>query len=87
MATENANEIASTGSSNDLADLTNDRVDNLAALITVTAEQMDDRHRAGTAIEADAGRTSELMNLVFGDSSIPSVENYLAARALEFVAA
>lgn len=71
---------------NDLIDLTNERVDNLAALITVTAEQLDDRVAAGEALEAGAHRTAELIELVFG-SSTPSVENYLAAHDQELQAA
>ncbi len=65
--------------SNDIADLNNDRIDNLAALITVTAEQMDDRLRAGELLEQGAHRTDELITAVFGGSA-PSIENYLAAR-------
>lgn len=64
---------------NDLIDLTNERVDNLAALITVTAEQLDDRTLAGDALESGAHRTAELIELVFG-SSTPSVENYLSSK-------
>ena len=86
MAKETATEVASEETSNDLVDLTNGRIDNLAALITVTSEQMDDRLRAGEAIEAGAARTDELISLVFGDS-VPSVENYLAVQAQEPVAA
>lgn len=71
---------------NDLVDLTNGRIDNLAALITVTSEQLDDRARAESAIEAGAGRTEELIGLVFG-GAVPSVENYLAARDDNLVAA
>lgn len=63
---------------NDIIDLTNERVDNLAALITVTSEQLDDRLAAESALESGSHRTGELMELVFG-SSTPSVENYLAA--------
>ncbi len=72
----------STEVQNDLIDLTNERIDNLAALITVTAEQLDDRVAAEKAIEADAHRTAELIELVFG-SETPSVENYLASRTLQ----
>lgn len=64
---------------NDLIDLTNERVDNLAALITVTAEQLDDRARAAEALESGAHRTAELIELVFGGST-PSVENYLSSK-------
>jgi len=68
--------------SNDLLDLNNERVDNLAALITVTAEQMDDRNRAEAAIESGSARTGELVRLVFGND-VPSVENYLSSRTLQ----
>jgi len=71
---------------NDLIDLTNERVDNLAALITVTAEQLDDRITAGEALETGAHRTAELVELVFA-SSTPSVESYLAAHDGELQAA
>jgi len=71
---------------NDLIDLTNERVDNLAALITVTAEQLDDRAKAETAIAERAHRTDELVRLVFGGEA-PSVANYLAARTGELQAA
>ena len=71
---------------NDLIDLTNDRIDNLAALITVTAEQMDDRNIAGMALNAGAHRTAELVNLVFG-SETPSVEAYLASHGTALQAA
>ncbi|MFT7473748.1 MAG: hypothetical protein ACI81L_000663 [Verrucomicrobiales bacterium] len=78
--------INSAETSNDLIDLTNDRIDNLAALITVTAEQMDERNAAGEAIESGAHRTAELVELVFG-SNTPSVESYLAAHGTALVAA
>jgi hypothetical protein len=71
---------------NDLIDLTNERVDNLAALITVTAEQMDDRNIAGMALAERAHRSAELVELVFG-SDTPSVESYLAARHEDLQAA
>lgn len=71
---------------NDIIDLTNERVDTLAALITVSAEQLDDRLAAETAIAHDAHRTSELVSLIFGADS-PSVENYLVARERELQAA
>lgn len=67
---------------NDIIDLTNERIDNLAALITVTAEQMDDRTTAGDALESESHRTAELVELVFG-STTPSVENYLASHTLQ----
>ena len=64
---------------NDISDLVGERIDNLAALITVTSEQMEDRLRAEELLEEDAGRTNELISLVFGGST-PSIENYLAAQ-------
>lgn len=73
-------------SENDLIDLTNERVDNLAALITVSAEQLSDRLKAEEAITTDAHRTSELIALVFG-SDTPSVENYLASHGQTLQAA
>ena len=66
-------------SQNDIEDLINDRIDNLAALITVTSEQMEDRLRADELLSQSANRTDELMKLVFGGDS-PSVENYLSTR-------
>lgn len=71
---------------NDLIDLTNDRVDNLAALITVTSDQLEARQQAEVALSSNSGRTEELISLVFGDS-VPSVESYLASRSSELVAA
>lgn len=64
---------------NDLIDLTDERVDNLAALITVSAEQLSDRLKAEELINTDSHRTGELISLVFG-SDTPSVENYLTAH-------
>lgn len=69
----------SPNTTNDLIDLTNDRIDSLAALITVTAEQLDDRAAAAEALDRGAHRTKELIELVFGDTT-PSVDNYLTAR-------
>lgn len=67
---------------NDIIDLNNERIDNLAALITVSAEQLDDRLTAEAALEEDAHRASELTYLVFG-SDTPSVESYLSSRTLQ----
>jgi|GEM_PF-1332234 len=72
--------------SNDLIDLTNERVDNLAALITVTAEQIQDRSTAAEALETRAHRTTELVELVFG-SPTPSVEHYLNSHGTSLQAA
>lgn len=58
---------------------TDERVDNLAALITVTDEQLVDRARAEVGLRTDSPRVRELVKLVFGDE-VPSVENYLAAH-------
>lgn len=74
-----ANITAPETSTNDIIDLTNERVDNLAALITVSAEQLDDRNTAEEALDTESHRTNELISLVFG-SNVPSVENYLASR-------
>lgn len=71
---------------NDLIDLTNERVDNLAALITVSAEQLEDRLRAGELLDAHAHRTDELISLVFG-SDTPSVESYLQSHGQTLQAA
>ncbi len=81
METANTNERH-----NDLDDLTNERIDNLAALITVTAEQMEDRLRAERLLTESANRAEELTSLVFGGST-PSIENYLAAREADLQAA
>ena len=67
---------------NDIIDLNNERIDNLAALITVSAEQLDDRLTAEAALEEDAHRASELTYLVFG-SDTPSIESYLSSRTLQ----
>lgn len=56
-----------------------DRVDNLAALVTVTDEQLADRERAAAGLATDTPRVRELISLVFGDDE-PSVENYLATH-------
>jgi len=71
---------------NDLIDLTNERVDNLAALITVTAEQMDEQALVAKALDTGAHRSAELVELVFG-SSTPSVESYLESRGTVLQAA
>lgn len=71
--------------SNDLVDLTDDRVDSLSALITVSAEQLQDRLRAGEALSSGSARSAELIEAVFGGS--PSVESYLASRSGELQAA
>ncbi len=62
---------------NDLIDLTDERVDNLAALLTVSAEQLEDRQRAGAGLARGEHRANELVNLVFG-TDVPSVEAWLA---------
>ena len=72
--------------SNDLVDLTDDRVDSLAALITVSAEQLQDRLRAGEALSSGSARSAELIEAVFGSGS-PSVESYLASHSGELQAA
>lgn len=65
---------------------TNERVDNLAALITVSAEQIKARQTAAEAIESHPDRAAELISAIFG-SPVPSVESYLASRSDEMVAA
>ncbi len=81
METNNTTEVQ-----NDIADLTNERIDNLAALITVTSEQMEDRLRAERLLDEGAHRTDELITAVFGGST-PSIENYLAAKGTSLQAA
>jgi len=72
--------------SNDLEDLTDERVDALSALITVSAEQLEDRLKAEQLLDEGAHRTGELIEAVFG-SGTPSIENYLEARKQELQAA
>ena len=71
--------------SNDIVDLTDERVDNLSALLTVTAEQLDDRSRVGDRLATGSSRSAELMRAVFG-SDTPSIESYMSSRH-ELVAA
>lgn len=71
--------------SNDIVDLTDERVDNLSALLTVTAEQLEDRAYVAERLAADASHSAELIRAVFG-SDTPSVQDYLANRA-ELIAA
>ncbi len=63
--------------SNDIIDLTDERVDNLSALLMVSAEQLEDRQRAEAGLASDEHRASELVSLVFG-TDVPSVEAWLA---------
>jgi len=63
-----------------------ERVDALAALVTVTDEQLADRERAEHGLATDTPRVRELVHLVFDDDT-PSVESYLEARGNELVAA
>ena len=56
-----------------------ERVDNLAALVMVTDEQLADRERAAAHLATDTPRVRELIKLVFGDDE-PSVENYLSSH-------
>lgn len=60
-------------------ELTTDRIDSLAALVTVTTEQLEDRRLAGQLLDSASHRTDELISLVFG-SDTPSIENYLASK-------
>ena len=64
---------------NETRQLTTDRIDSLAALLTVTAEQLEDRRRAEQLLSNSSNRTDELISLVF-DGTTPSIENYLAAK-------
>ena len=64
---------------NDLIDLTDERIDTLSALLTVSAEQLDDRLKAERLLEKSEHRTAELIEAVFG-STTPSIESYLQAR-------
>ena len=65
---------------------TDERVDNLAALITVTNEQLEDRKRSERALQHDTARVRELVRLVFGDET-PSVESYLHEHQPHLLAA
>jgi len=65
---------------------TDERVDALAALVTVTDEQLADRERAERGLATDTLRVRQLVHLVFDDDT-PSVESYLEARGDELVAA
>ena len=65
---------------------TDERIDTLAALLTVTDEQLADRRRAENGLTTDSPRVKSLVRMVFGDDS-PSVENYITARGDELVAA
>lgn len=58
---------------------TDERVDTLAALVTVTEQQLADRERAEAGLAADTPRVHELIALVFGGDE-PSVENYLSTH-------
>ena len=58
---------------------TDERVDNLAALVVVTDEQLADRKRAAAGLATDTPRVQELISLVFGGDD-PSVENYLSTH-------
>lgn len=58
---------------------TDERVDNLAALITVTDEQLAERKRIEQGLASDNQRVKQLVNLVFGSDSA-SVEQYLASH-------
>lgn len=71
--------------SNDIVDLTDERVDNLSALLTVTAEQLDDRSRVGDGLAKGSARSAELVRAVFG-SDTPSIASYMSSRH-ELVAA
>ena len=65
---------------------TDERVDNLAALVLVTDEQLADRDRVAESLSQDSPGVSELMRRVFG-SDTPSVESWLSDRSEALVAA
>ena len=82
MSTNNKN----TKNTKNTNNWTDERIDTLAALLTVTDEQLADRRRAESGLTANNDRVKSLIRLVFGDDS-PSVENYITARGDELVAA
>lgn len=65
---------------------TDERVDNLAALVLVTDEQLADRDRVAESLSEDSPGVSELMRRVFG-SDTPSVESWLSDDSEALVAA
>jgi hypothetical protein len=65
---------------------TDERVDNLAALLLVTDEQLADRDRAEHGLTVESPRVSDLMHRVFG-ADTPSIENWLTERDDQLVAA
>ena len=65
---------------------TDERVDNLAALVLVTDEQLADRDRVADSLSQDSPGVSELTRRVFG-SDTPSVESWLSDRSEALVAA
>ena len=65
---------------------TDERVDNLAALVLVTDEQLADRDRVADSLSQDSPGVSELMRRVFG-SDTPSVESWLSDGSEALVAA
>ena len=71
---------------NELDLRTDERVDNLAALVLVTEEQLADRDRVAEHLTHESDGVSDLMRRVFG-SDTPSVESWLADRTEALVAA
>ncbi len=72
---------------NEIIDLrTDERVDNLPALLLVTDEQLADRDRVAESLTKDSPGVSDLMRRVFG-SDTPSVESWLADDEEALVAA
>lgn len=65
---------------------TDERVDNLAALLLVTDEQLADRALVASSLAADAPGVSDLLQRVFG-SDTPSVRSWLDESAEDLVAA
>lgn len=65
---------------------TDERVDNLAALVLVTDEQLADRDHVAERLSENSTGVSDLMRRVFG-SDTPSVESWLSDRSEALVAA
>ena len=79
-------ETTNTTTQNDMIDLVDERVDTLSALLTVSAEQLEDRLIADELLSQRANRTDELIEAVFG-STTPSIENYLRSQGRSLQAA
>lgn len=72
---------------NEIIDLrTDERVDNLAALVLVTDEQLADRELVAERLTDETPGVADLMRRVFG-SETPSVESWLSDRSEALTAA